>query len=213
MVARNKERATIEQTTQVPIQTATIANGATTQNITFKELKLQMDVTPQITFDGQVILDVTLERSFPGATSSNGQFEVETRKAKSTVMVKNGKTAVFGGIYQFDDRDGDTGIPVLKDIPLLGYLFKRTTLAKSKNELLLFLKPKILKEIDGPMVSKSGPPGESFNNFEEVSVDEGGADGGAQDSGSDIGSDEDLSEDLDSEFLDDSSADDEELTL
>ena len=88
-------------------------------------------------------------------------------------MVKNGKTAVIGGIYQLDDSDSDEGIPILKDIPLIGYLFKRVEVTKNKNELLLFLKPKIVKEISGPMVSKSGPPEANYDPFEEISVDEG----------------------------------------
>ena len=88
-------------------------------------------------------------------------------------MVKNGKTAVIGGIYQLDESDIDAGIPGLKDIPLIGYLFKQESEQKSKNELLLFLKPKIIKELKGPMVSKAPAPGANYDPFEELTVDEG----------------------------------------
>lgn len=174
VVTMNKVEAVIEQTTQVPIRQLTINPGSQpTVTFNFVDLVLSLKVTPQITFKGDVILDVEMKREFAGVENDDGSRELAKRRAKTTVMVKNGKTAVIGGIYQVDDTDSDGGIPWLKDIPLIGYLFKQITVTKNKNELLLFLKPKILKEVDGPMVSKTGAPGSTFDPFEELSVDEG----------------------------------------
>jgi type IV pilus assembly protein PilQ len=176
VVTMNKVEAVIEQTTQVPIRQLTINPGSPpTVTFTFVDLVLSLKVTPQITFKGDVILDVEMRREFAGVVNTDGARELSKRRAKSTVMVKNGKTAVIGGIYQVDDTDTDAGIPWLKDIPLVGYLFKQVAVTKSKNELLLFLKPKIIKEVDGPMVSKTGAPGSNFDPFEELSLDEGSA--------------------------------------
>lgn len=172
VVTMNKTKARIEQTTQIPIETIIQQPNQVPQiTYTFQDLKLLLEVTPQITFKGDVILDVELRREFPGTLANNRQRELNKRLAKTTVMVKNGETSVIGGIYQMDDTDIDRGLPWLKDIPLIGYLFKQIRLDKSKNELLLFLKPKILKETDGNMISKSQIP-DQFDPFEELSVDE-----------------------------------------
>ncbi len=174
VVTMNKVEAVIEQTTQVPVAQLTINPGSPpTTTFTFVDLVLSLKVIPQITFKGDVILDVEMKREFAGVANEDGSRELAKRRAKTTVMVKNGKTAVIGGIYQVDDTDSDGGIPWLKDIPLIGYLFKQVQVTKNKNELLLFLKPKVLKEVDGPMVSKTGAPGPGFDPFEELSIDEG----------------------------------------
>lgn len=178
IVTMNKVEANITQTLQLPIRQTTFSNSGVS-NVTFRfiDLKLSLKVTPQITFKGDVILEVQLDRDFPGVQNENGAREINKRHAQSTVMVKNGKTAVIGGIYQLDDTDNENGIPLLKDLPLIGYLFKQTHKEKLKNELLLFLKPKILREIDGPMVSKAKMNDTNYDPFEELSVDEGSTPG------------------------------------
>lgn len=169
----NKVKAEIEQVTQIPIRQTVITPGAPAQiTFTFMPLTLGLSVTPQITFKGDVILDVELKREFAGVENDDGTRELNTRRAKTTTMIPNGKTAVIGGIYQLDDSDVDAGLPWLKDIPLLGTLFKSSSQTKSKNELLLFLKPKILKEIHSnfdTIVSK----GQSTEAVEAISVDQG----------------------------------------
>ena len=157
VVTMNKIKATIQQTTQIPIrQTVIQPNTPPVVTFNFVDLTILLDVTPQITFNGDVILDVELKREFPGVASADGQRELNRRSAKTTVMVKNGSTAVIGGIYQLDNVDTDKGIPFLKDIPFIGRLFKQKTEQKTKNELLLFLKPKILKHrLGDSIMSKS----------------------------------------------------------
>jgi type IV pilus assembly protein PilQ len=212
IVTMNKTKATISQTTQIPVETIMPMMGAGAipiPMITFEDLTLSLDVTPQITFKGDVILEVELKREFPGQTAANGQVEINRRNAKTTIMVKNGKTAVIGGIYQLDDIDRDSGIPWLKDIPLVGYLFKRIELNKSKNELLLFLKPKILKEVESePMLSKASslPKADEVDNFDGLFIDEGSVDSlndmpSSMDSFSDDISDDELFKQLEGEVL------------
>ncbi len=158
VVTMNKIKATIQQTTQIPIrQTVIQPNTPPVVTFNFVDLTILLDVTPQITFSGDVILDVQLRREFPGVANPDGTRELNRRSAKTTVMVKNGSTAVIGGIYQLDNVNGNKGIPFLKDIPLIGFLFKQKIEQKTKNELLLFLKPKVLKHrLGGSMISKSG---------------------------------------------------------
>ena len=171
VVTMNKTKATIQQTTQIPNrQTVIQPNVPAVVTFSFIDLTLLLEVTPQITFNEDVILEVQLKREFPGVVNADGQRELNRRSAQTTVMVKNGSTAVIGGIYQMDDVDGNRGIPFLKDIPVIGYLFKQFSLQKTKNELLLFLKPKILKHTLANMAS-SGEKilfEESFESSDEV---------------------------------------------
>ncbi|MCB0378900.1 MAG: type IV pilus secretin PilQ [Bdellovibrionales bacterium] len=184
----NKTKAKVEQVTQIPIQVVTNQNGNTTTTVEYRDLKLSLEVTPQITFIGDVILDVKLQRDFPGPPGTNGNREINKRAAETTVMVKNGHTAVIGGIYQVDDGNVDQGVPWLKDIPIIGYLFKALSKEKRKSELLLFLKPKIMKEVEGPILSSAKQEGEGLD---DMSLDEGGF--------SDDLEDADFAEDLDVE--------------
>lgn len=184
----NKEKAAISSITQIPIKQITNTQGTVTESITFQDLVLSLDVTPQITFRGDVIMEVELRREFAGTSVEDGQRELNKRKAKTTVMVKNGKTAVIGGIYQLDDTDGDRGVPWLKDLPIIGYLFKQISQEKRKSELLLFLKPKILKDESSSLISKAeeGPAFGSTDDFEEMSVDEGSFDDSSFEDGEEL---------------------------
>lgn len=172
IVTMNKQEATISQTLQVPISETNTNGGVTQTTFRFIDVILGLKVTPQITFKGDVILDVELMRDFAGSILPNGAREINKRQATSTVMVKNGKTAVIGGIYQLDDGDLETGVPLLKDIPLIGYLFKQNRVEKIKNELLLFLKPKILREVEGQQISKAPQMNKVEEKVEDFPLDE-----------------------------------------
>ncbi|MNY46796.1 Type IV pilus biogenesis and competence protein PilQ precursor [compost metagenome] len=91
-------------------------------------------------------------RQFKGAdqgTGANVSFPVNSREANTRVLVKNGQTAVIGGIYQSDATDSDVGVPWFKDLPVLGHLFKTSTKDKAKMELLIFLTPRIMGQVEG----------------------------------------------------------------
>ncbi len=145
VVTLNNKEAEITQKTQIPI--VTVQPGTPpTYTTEFKDIQLLLKVLPQITFEGNVILDVNVLREFPDARTVGGQdMAINSRSATTSVLVPNGQTAVIGGIYQSDIVESETGIPFLKDIPLLGNLFKHRGREHSKNELLIFLTPRILQ--------------------------------------------------------------------
>ncbi len=148
IVTLNNEQATISQKTQFPItqvQTSTGDEQAEQATVQFKDVELSLNVTPQITFEGNVILEVDVKRDFAGGEiDSSGAREVNVRQAKTKVLVRNGQTAVIGGIYQSDATEGERGVPWLRNVPILGNLFKARNITKEKNELLIFLTPRIL---------------------------------------------------------------------
>lgn len=146
IVTLNNIKATIEQTTEVPLVTVTTSTTGVSRSVTYKSAKLQLGVTPQITSDGGVILSVNVMREFFGKDvfDETEARPLNSRQASTTVLVNNGDTAVIGGIYQNDATETETGIPFLRKIPLLGNLFKGQTQDMEKNELLIFLSPRVL---------------------------------------------------------------------
>ncbi len=148
IVTLNGVKANIEQSSEVPFRkTDTSATGVITTSTQFKPIQLKLDVTPQITADGGVIMAVQVVREFPGQDSSGqGDVSINRRKAETTVLVQNGQTTVMGGIFQSDVTEGEQGVPFLRKIPILGALFRSRTYNKDKNELLIFLTPRILNK-------------------------------------------------------------------
>lgn len=120
-------------------------------NRTYKDLSMKMElrVTPEVANNGIVQMQVDITREFPGAPRDNGGANSNSRSAKTKVMVKSGQTAVIGGIYQNDATEVETGVPFLKDIPVLGALFRGKNYTKNKTELLLFLTPRVLSQAGG----------------------------------------------------------------
>jgi type IV pilus assembly protein PilQ len=142
VVTANQQEATIEQGTEIPYQQAT-SSGAT--SVSFKKAVLSLAVTPQITPDGRLILDVNASNDTVGQNTVAGPA-IDTEEVETQVLVNNGETVVIGGIYAKSEREDETGIPVLRHIPLLGWLFKSTSTTTNKNELLIFLTPRIVEE-------------------------------------------------------------------
>lgn len=144
IVAMNKESAMIKQSTALPIVTTTVNGNASQNSVTFQEAVLSLEVTPQVTFNGDTILQVKVQRDVPGAIVQSLSRGINKREATGKVLVKDGQTLVLGGIYNIDETSTETGIPYLKDIPILGYLFKFKSKEVIKNELVIFLTPKII---------------------------------------------------------------------
>ena len=146
----SNEKADINQTTEVPTKQVTINGTSNQTSFQFKPLTLKLEVTPQVTSDGSVIMKVTVNRQFQGAIvdAQLGSFSVNSREANTRVLVKNGQTAVIGGIYQSDATDNDTGVPWFREVPFVGWLFKTKNSTKSKSELLIFLTPRIMGQVD-----------------------------------------------------------------
>jgi type IV pilus assembly protein PilQ len=142
VVTANQQEATIEQGTEIPYQQAT-SSGAT--SVSFKKAVLSLAVTPQITPDGRLILDVNASNDTVGQNTVAGPA-IDTEEVETQVLVDDGETVVIGGIYAKNERKDETGIPVLRQIPLLGWLFKSKSVTTEKNELLIFLTPRIVEE-------------------------------------------------------------------
>lgn len=147
IVTLTNEKADITTTQEIPLTTITQVNGTTQQTVQFKPLTLKLEVTPQVTADASVIMNILVNRQFLGANAANlgdTQLPVNSREAKTKVLVRNGQTAVIGGIYQSDASESAVGVPWFKDVPYIGNLFKTTDKRKGKVELLIFLTPRIL---------------------------------------------------------------------
>jgi type IV pilus assembly protein PilQ len=130
------EVAVINQTTEVPMKQVTLNGTATQTTYTFKPLTLKLEVTPQVTADGSVIMKVNVNRQFRGGSVGNaddGAFAVNSREANTRVLVKNGQTAVIGGIYQSDATEAEIGVPWFREIPVFGNLFKTRQTSKEKS--------------------------------------------------------------------------------
>jgi type IV pilus assembly protein PilQ len=142
VTTQNNQPAEIKQGVQIPIQT--LANNTVT--VQFKDAVLTLQVTPQITDAGTVILNLNVENnSADFANRVNGIPPINTQSAKTIVLVKDGQTAVVGGIYQSTETTTQNQTPFLNKIPVLGYLFKQKAIDTRNNELLLFITPRIVK--------------------------------------------------------------------
>ncbi len=142
VVTADQLKALIEQGTELPYQVAT-SSGAT--SIAFRKANLKLEVTPQITPDGNIILDVDVNKDSVGVETRAG-FAIDTKHVKTQVLVENGGTVVLGGIFQQVERTADTKVPFFGDIPVVGNLFKSTGRTNDKTELLIFITPKIVAE-------------------------------------------------------------------
>lgn len=146
VVTTDRAQATIEQGRQIPYQTVS-QNGTTTE---FKNAVLQLAVTPQITPDDRIIMDLNVKKDEVGAnvgTVTGAQIpSIDTREVKTQVLVNNGDTVVLGGVFEQTTNKTVDKVPLLGDIPVVGWLFKRNIDSDIKRELLIFVTPQILKE-------------------------------------------------------------------
>jgi type IV pilus assembly protein PilQ len=147
LITANQREATIEQGVEIPYQESSSSGATTTQ---FKKAVLSLKVTPQITPDNRVILDLTVSKDSVGqlVASATGGFvpSIDTREIVTQVLVNDGQTVVLGGILETERRDAENKVPYLGDIPVVGRLFKQTTTTDNKDELLIFVTPRILRE-------------------------------------------------------------------
>ncbi len=148
VVTGDNQKAAIEQGTEIPYVTPGSANQPAT--VQFKKAVLRLDVTPQITADGRIIMVVEVRKDSVGQMVNLGDgFQVpsiDTKNVVTQISVNNGDTAVIGGIYEETIRNDVTQVPWLGNIPILGYLFKQTGTSSEKTELLIFLTPRIVRD-------------------------------------------------------------------
>jgi type IV pilus assembly protein PilQ len=146
VITADQIKAIIEQGTEFPYQVAS-ASGATA--LQFRKAVLKLEVVPQITPEGGIILDVQVNKDSPGELLAGGQRAINTKRIQTQVLVENGGTVVIGGIYESQETEGETKVPVLGDVPVLGNLFKSRNRVANKTELLIFLTPKVVTERGG----------------------------------------------------------------
>jgi type IV pilus assembly protein PilQ len=142
IITADQSKALIEQGTELPYQVAT-SSGAT--SIAFRKANLSLSVTPQITPEGNIILDLDVNKDTVGQATAAG-FAIDTKHIKTQVLVENGGTVVIGGIYTQNETDSETRVPLLGDIPVLGNLFKSRSKTAAKTETLVFITPKMVSD-------------------------------------------------------------------
>lgn len=147
VITANQREASIEQGVEIPYQESA-SSGATT--ISFKKAVLSLKVTPQVTPDNRVILDLNVKKDSVGQVIVGGAGQqvpsIDTREITTQVLVNDGQTVVLGGILETERRETEKKVPYLGDVPVLGRLFKTTGKTNNKDELLIFVTPKILRE-------------------------------------------------------------------
>ncbi|WP_045466832.1 type IV pilus secretin PilQ [Vibrio hyugaensis] len=144
LITTNKKPAYIEQGTEIPYLESS-SSGAT--SVTFKKAVLSLKVTPQITPDNRLVLDLSVTQDRPGQVVKTGTGEavaIDTQRIGTQVLVNNGETVVLGGIFQHSITNSVDKVPLLGDLPLLGVLFRRSYENVSKSELLIFVTPKVV---------------------------------------------------------------------
>lgn len=142
VITANQKEALIESGTEIPYQEAS-SSGAT--SVSFKKAVLSLKVTPQITPDDRIIMDLTVNNDSVGQVFA-GVPSIDTKQVETQVLVENGETVVLGGVFTSTNNKDRRSVPVLGDIPYLGNLFRSTGVESKKRELLIFVTPKILKE-------------------------------------------------------------------
>lgn len=142
LVTSNQQLAYIESGEEIPYQEAS-SSGAT--SVAFKKAVLRLEVTPQITPDDHIILDLKVNQDSRGVVT-NGVPSINTRELHTKVLVANGETVVLGGIYQQNKTQNKMRVPFFGNLPIVGWLFKNETNSDQRNELLIFVTPKIIQE-------------------------------------------------------------------
>jgi type IV pilus assembly protein PilQ len=146
-VTANQREASIEQGVEIPYQESSSSGATTTQ---FRPAVLSLTVTPQVTPDDRIIMDLLVTKDSVGelVASATGGFvpSIDTRSIATQVLVNDGETVVLGGIYETESRETVNKVPFLGDVPGLGVLFRSRATVNNKAELLIFVTPKILRE-------------------------------------------------------------------
>ena len=142
VITADGQTASIQSGTEIPYQEAS-SSGAT--SISFKSAVLKLEVTPQITPDDRIIMDLKINQDSIGEVTAAGPT-IDTNALETQVLVENGETIVLGGIFRSEETFATTKTPFFGDIPLIGVLFRRTEHVESKAELLVFITPRLVKD-------------------------------------------------------------------
>ncbi len=148
MITADSSTATIKQGVQIPIQITQqgTGGGIPVQNVQFKDAVLELNVTPHITPDDNILMDLAIKKDQPGQVAPNGNQQIDTREVKTTAKVANGETIVLGGVYEDESINNVDKVPFFGDLPGVGFFFRRDLVQSNKKELLFFITPKMLDQ-------------------------------------------------------------------
>lgn len=157
VVTADQSKALIEQGTEIPYQHAT-SNGATA--VSFRKAHLKLEVTPQITPEGHIIMELSVNKDSIGQRTDSG-LAINTKHVRTQVLVEDGGTVMIGGIYEMLERQDASRVPLLADLPLVGGLFRNSVRSTSKQEVLVFVTPQVIAQPRARAAASRIPPDET----------------------------------------------------
>ncbi len=146
VLTADKQKATVASGSQIPYQSAEGGGANAVSTTSFIDATLSLDVTPSITPDGKVQMELNITSDSPGNPTPTGQLTINKNQINTNVLVDNGETVVLGGIFEQETRNAQTKVPFLGDLPYLGRLFRKDVKADNKRELLIFVTPRIVND-------------------------------------------------------------------
>ncbi len=146
VLTADKQQAKVASGQEIPYQTTTGTGSNATSSTEFKEALLSLDVTPSITPDGKVQMKLNIKSDSPAGYANNGEIILNKNEINTDVLVNNGETVVLGGIFNQETQSKQTKVPFLGDIPYVGRLFRKDMKSDAKNELLIFVTPRIVND-------------------------------------------------------------------
>lgn len=146
VLTADKQKATVASGSQIPYQSAEGGGANAVSTTEFIDATLSLDVTPSITPDGKVQMELNITSDSPGNPTPTGQLTINKNQINTNVLVDNGETVVLGGIFEQETRNAQTKVPFLGDLPYLGRLFRKDVKSDNKRELLIFVTPRIVND-------------------------------------------------------------------
>lgn len=146
VMTADKQNAKVASGQEIPYQTTTTSGSGSTVNTSFKDALLSLDVTPSITPDGKVQMQLKITNDSNAGTAPNGEIVLNKNQIDTNVLVGDGETVVLGGIFEQNTVNKQTKVPLLGDIPVLGHLFRKDVKSENKSELLIFVTPRIVND-------------------------------------------------------------------
>lgn len=148
VLTADKQKATIKTGQEIPYQTISSSGGQTATTTEFKEAVLQLDVTPSITPDGKVQMQLNVTNDSAAGYAQNGEIILNKNQVSTNVLVNDGETVVLGGVFEHTNTKTETKVPFLGDLPAVGRLFRKDVKNENKKELLIFVTPKIVNDMN-----------------------------------------------------------------
>lgn len=146
VMSADKQKAKVATGVEVPYQSTTNSAAGSTATTSFKEALLSLEVTPNITPDGKILMELNIANDSINSYAQNGEAILNKNAINTNVLVNNGETVVLGGVFEQTTSNAVTKVPFLGDLPYVGHLFKKTAKSEAKNELLIFVTPRIVND-------------------------------------------------------------------